>query len=41
MNEIKKLSLEDVKGIITEQIPDAFKEKKKAVKKTVAKKKTK
>lgn len=42
LNEIKKLSLEDVKGIIIEQIPTAFKEKKKTpAKKSVAKRKTK
>lgn len=47
LEEIQKLSLDDVKSIISEQIPDAFKEKKKvpakksAVKKAPAKKKTK
>lgn len=45
--EIKNLTLDDVKAIITEQMPDAFKEKKKAAakkpaaKKAPAKKKTK
>lgn len=38
-DEIKNLSLEDVKAMIAEQIPGAFKEKKKApAKKTAAKK---
>lgn len=47
MEEIKALTLDDVKDMIGEQIPDAFKEKKKAVakkpaaKKAPAKKKTK
>ena len=39
MEEIKALTLDDVKDMISEQIPDAFKEKKKApAKKTPAKK---
>lgn len=38
MEEIKALTLDDVKEMISEQIPDAFKEKKKVVKKAVAKK---
>ncbi len=38
MEEIKTLTLDDVKEMISEQIPDAFKEKKKAVKKTAEKK---
>jgi DNA topoisomerase-1 len=38
MEEIKALTLDDVKEMISEQIPDAFKEKKKVVKKSVAKK---
>lgn len=47
LEEIQALTLDDVKDIITEQIPDAFKEKKKAAakkpaaKKAPAKKKTK
>ncbi len=36
--EIQALTLDEVKEMITEQLPDAFKEKKKAVKKTTAKK---
>lgn len=36
--EIQALTLDDVKEMITEQIPDAFKEKKAAAKKTAAKK---
>lgn len=39
--EIKALTLDDVKEMISEQIPDAFKEKKKpAAKKAPAKKST-
>jgi DNA topoisomerase-1 len=38
IEEIKALTLDDVKDMISEQIPDAFKEKKKVVKKTAAKK---
>ena len=38
IEEIKALTLDDVKEMISEQIPDAFKEKKKVVKKAVAKK---
>jgi DNA topoisomerase-1 len=38
MEEIKALTLDDVKEMIGEQIPDAFKEKKKVVKKAAAKK---
>ncbi len=39
IEEIKVLTLDDIKDIISEQIPDAFKEKKKTpAKKTVAKK---
>jgi len=39
MEEIKTLTLDDVKEMISEQIPDAFKEKKKApAKKSVTKK---
>lgn len=39
LTEIQALTLEEIKEIITEQIPDAFKEKKKAVpKKTTTKK---
>ena len=38
IEEIKALTLDDVKEMISEQIPDAFKEKKKAEKKVVAKK---
>ena len=39
MEEINALTLDDVKEMISEQIPDAFKEKKKApAKKAVAKK---
>lgn len=47
LEEIQSLTLDDVKEMITEQIPDAFKEKKKAApkkaatKKAPAKKKTK
>lgn len=47
IDEIKNLTLDDVKSIISEQIPDAFKEKKKAAakkapaKKPAAKKATK
>jgi DNA topoisomerase I len=40
IEEIKALTLDEVKEMIGEQIPDAFKEKKKAVKKAVAKKPT-
>jgi DNA topoisomerase I len=36
--EIQTLTLDEVKEMITEQLPDAFKEKKKVVKKTTAKK---
>lgn len=36
--EIQALTLDDVKEMITEQIPDAFKEKKTAAKKAPAKK---
>ena len=38
IEEIKALTLDDVKEMISEQIPDAFKEKKKVIKKAVAKK---
>ncbi len=38
LEEIQKLSLEDVKAIISEQIPDAFVEKKKATKDSSSKK---
>lgn len=38
MEEIKILTLDNIKDIISEQIPDAFKEKKKVVKKAITKK---
>ncbi len=38
IEEIKALTLEDIKDIISDQVPDAFKEKKKAVKKPAPKK---
>ncbi|NRH20476.1 type I DNA topoisomerase [Candidatus Gracilibacteria bacterium] len=38
IEEIKVLTLDDVKEMISEQIPDAFKEKKKVVKKAATKK---
>lgn len=40
MEEIKLLTLDDIKDIISEQIPDAFKEKKKASAKKIVTKKT-
>jgi DNA topoisomerase I len=40
IEEIKNLSLDDVKDIIKEQVPDAFKEKKKAAAKKTTTKKT-
>lgn len=40
LEEIQSLTLNDVKEMISEQIPDAFKEKKKSMKKGVAKKST-
>jgi hypothetical protein len=39
MEEIQSLTLSDIKEMISEQLPDAFKEKKVTKTKTVAKKK--